>query len=430
MALLSPYPVMRFCDNNNNPLVGGQLFTYQAGTSTPAATYTDSTGTTANSNPVILNARGEANVWLLPGQTYKFVLEDSVGNVIWTVDNINPAPNSGVVNTLTNVAGSNTITGVCSGINQYQAGDIFSGMPASSNTGATTLNINGLGQVNVTIGGSALTGGEIVSGKPFVFYYTGSTFELFGMQGQVGDIAPNATNLVGIGNAAAFDLRYTLSGADGSGADDISISSATTLTASQSGKVIRTTGSTAFTITLPALQLGLKYRIYGCGGAITVAVNGGASTLYLPDGSSAASYVLPLSTLDFIDLYCNGSVWQTYTIGRTVVANAVNANEAAAYNQSLGNATNSGNIAASRAYGTVYTNSSNRHKLVKMSSTNVSATIQLNGYVNGAVVDTGLLAAGTAGGFVQITLFVPPGQTYEVESVSGGSAINSWQETV
>ena len=85
--------MQRFYDNNNNPLVGGQLFTYQAGTTTPAATYTDSTGGTPNTNPVIMNARGEASVWLSAIQAYKFVLEDASGNVIWTEDNIiAPAP--------------------------------------------------------------------------------------------------------------------------------------------------------------------------------------------------------------------------------------------------------------------------------------------------------------------------------------------------
>lgn len=84
---------MRFYDNNNNPLSGGQLFTYQAGTTTPVATFTDSTASTANTNPVILNARGEAPVWLLPAQTYKFVLQDANGNTIWTCDQItSPSP--------------------------------------------------------------------------------------------------------------------------------------------------------------------------------------------------------------------------------------------------------------------------------------------------------------------------------------------------
>jgi hypothetical protein len=85
---LSPLPIQRFCDNNGNPLANGQLFTYAAGTSTPQATYTDSTGATSNPNPVILDARGEAPVWLTGGQGYKFVLQDYAGNTIRTVDQI------------------------------------------------------------------------------------------------------------------------------------------------------------------------------------------------------------------------------------------------------------------------------------------------------------------------------------------------------
>ena len=90
-AQLSPAPVFRSWDNLGFPLVGGKLFTYAAGTSTPQATYTDSTGNTPNTNPVILNFRGEAFVWLNPLQSYKFVLQDAFGNLIWTEDNIQGA---------------------------------------------------------------------------------------------------------------------------------------------------------------------------------------------------------------------------------------------------------------------------------------------------------------------------------------------------
>ena len=69
-------------------MVGGQLYTYAAGTSTPQATYTDSTGTTPNTNPIILNSRGEAFVWLTAGQAYKFVLYDANNNLIWSEDQI------------------------------------------------------------------------------------------------------------------------------------------------------------------------------------------------------------------------------------------------------------------------------------------------------------------------------------------------------
>src|SRR5271169_231216 len=90
-TVLVPTPVQRFCDNNGNALFNGQLFTYAAGTTTPAATYTDSTGATPNANPIVLNSRGECNCWIPPNTSYKFVLQDSFGNTIWTVDQITNA---------------------------------------------------------------------------------------------------------------------------------------------------------------------------------------------------------------------------------------------------------------------------------------------------------------------------------------------------
>jgi len=60
-------------------LAGGLLYTYEAGTTTPQATFTDSTGLTANPNPIVLNSSGRApnEIWLQGGQTYKFVIETS-----------------------------------------------------------------------------------------------------------------------------------------------------------------------------------------------------------------------------------------------------------------------------------------------------------------------------------------------------------------
>lgn len=85
-AYLATDPVMHFVDNNGNALVGGQLWTYLSGTNTPAATYTDSTGSVANTNPIILNARGECAVYFAPNQNYKLVLQDASSNTIWTAD--------------------------------------------------------------------------------------------------------------------------------------------------------------------------------------------------------------------------------------------------------------------------------------------------------------------------------------------------------
>jgi len=80
----------QFFDNNGNPLSGGKLYTYVAGTSTPAPTYTSVSGATANPNPIILNSAGRppSQVWLDNNSTYKFVLTTSTDILLWTMDNI------------------------------------------------------------------------------------------------------------------------------------------------------------------------------------------------------------------------------------------------------------------------------------------------------------------------------------------------------
>lgn len=87
MTTLTPTPKQQFLDANGNPLVGGKVYTYVAGTTTPLVTYTDEGGTTPNTNPVILDSRGEAAIWLGVA-SYKLKLTTSTDVEIWTVDNI------------------------------------------------------------------------------------------------------------------------------------------------------------------------------------------------------------------------------------------------------------------------------------------------------------------------------------------------------
>jgi hypothetical protein len=88
MAVLYPWPKNQFFDTNGNPLNSGKLYTYVAGSSTPALTYTDSAAGTQNDNPVVLNSRGEANVWFDGSKLYKLVLKTSADVEVWTVDNV------------------------------------------------------------------------------------------------------------------------------------------------------------------------------------------------------------------------------------------------------------------------------------------------------------------------------------------------------
>ena len=84
----------QFFDDNGNPLSGGLLYTYLAGTTTPATTYTSSNGVTANSNPIVLDAAGRVpeQIWLNTAYTYKFLLRTSTGVSVWSKDNIPATP--------------------------------------------------------------------------------------------------------------------------------------------------------------------------------------------------------------------------------------------------------------------------------------------------------------------------------------------------
>jgi hypothetical protein len=90
-----PYrsPRATFQTATGQPLSGGCIFTYQGGTTTPQATYTDSTGGTSNANPVILDSTGSAVMWL-GVNSYKFVaystggVHCASGSLQWTVDNV------------------------------------------------------------------------------------------------------------------------------------------------------------------------------------------------------------------------------------------------------------------------------------------------------------------------------------------------------
>jgi hypothetical protein len=148
----------QFFTNSGAPLSGGLLYTYAAGTTTPLATYTTAAGTTANSNPIVLNSAGrlDSEVWLTSTLTYKFVLKDSGGVTIATYDDI---PGIGSVSGLT--SGTSILSGNGSGG--------FSNVTIGSN-----LSFVG-GTLSATTGGSgAGTVTSVALTAPAAFTVTGS----------------------------------------------------------------------------------------------------------------------------------------------------------------------------------------------------------------------------------------------------------------
>lgn len=93
-AVPMPGPEIQYLNFNGQPLAGAYLCSFAAGTTTPLATYTDSTAVTPNTNPIVLDSYGRASVWIGP-QLYKFVLYSGgngacpgTGSVQWSQDNV------------------------------------------------------------------------------------------------------------------------------------------------------------------------------------------------------------------------------------------------------------------------------------------------------------------------------------------------------
>ena len=147
MAVLTPVAKMQFLDVTGAPLVGGLLYTYAAGTTTPQASYTDSTGAQANTNPVVLDSRGEANIWLA-SSTYKFRLCSSDNTELWTVDNIS-APTSALSPVLSgNVTIDSDSAGPALKITQTGTGPVMR-VQDSVDPDVTPFIIDSIGQVGI-----------------------------------------------------------------------------------------------------------------------------------------------------------------------------------------------------------------------------------------------------------------------------------------
>lgn len=212
---IAPNPVLHFVDNNGVTLAGGLLFTYAAGTTTKLATFTDATGGTPNTNPIVLNSRGECSAWCTPGLNYKFVLApaadtDPPTSAFWTSDNLSPGSylNEVIATSITgmtiatgnqtlivsptyaNFQVGQTVTIVDSAaVANWMFGTITAYLPASGFMTVNVVTTNGSGSGiatwNISLGGS-----------PAIM----AAVAILATTGNIGTVA---TNITSINNVAA-----------------------------------------------------------------------------------------------------------------------------------------------------------------------------------------------------------------------------------
>jgi hypothetical protein len=191
---VTPSPIggfaAQFFDNNGQPLSGGEIYTYAAGTTTPQATYTSALGIQPHSNPIVLDSAGRVpggEIWLTDGLVYKFKIETSTGGLIGTYDNITGV-NSNFVNytvqeevqtatagqTVFNLAtinytpATNSLSVYIDGVNQY-VGDSY--LETDSNTVTFTAGLHVGAEVKFTTAVQVTTGtmdaGDVGYNPPF-----------------------------------------------------------------------------------------------------------------------------------------------------------------------------------------------------------------------------------------------------------------------
>lgn len=125
----------QFFDNNGDPLSGGKIYTYVAGTTTPLTTYTTATGTIPHTNPIVLDAAGKVpsggEIWLDATIKYKFVLKTSTDVLLNTYDNVGGNFNTSLL--VSNFVGDGTTT-------------VYTLIGAPTNESVTNVYINGVYQ--------------------------------------------------------------------------------------------------------------------------------------------------------------------------------------------------------------------------------------------------------------------------------------------
>ena len=142
MATLQSLPYWQVLDDTGLPASGALIYAYYVGTSTPRDTYTTYQGTIPSAWPVVCDSEGRAVIFLGAG-LYKFVITDSLSNILETIDGVGGQGGSIIVNTV--VGSVNSVKALAPNIVQY----------------VTALGYHSIGDGG---GGSFYWGANIVSG--------------------------------------------------------------------------------------------------------------------------------------------------------------------------------------------------------------------------------------------------------------------------
>jgi hypothetical protein len=202
-ATVCPAPQFVGLDNSGNPLSGGKLYSYSAGTTTNLNTFSDSDLSVANANPIILDAGGRATVYL-SASSYKFKLTSSGDDVIYTQDNVISSAPYDVDLDVPFVAGEAVTAGqaiyLSDGTGSRTAGRWY--LTDSDTAAYSTLPITGFAVAAVAL---AATGSVRLLGRASVpgTLSVGSTYYLGATPGALSSSAGTFSKAMGVADTAS-----------------------------------------------------------------------------------------------------------------------------------------------------------------------------------------------------------------------------------
>lgn len=421
----------QFFDNNGVILSGGLLYTYAAGTTTPQTTYTSSSGAIANSNPIVLDSAGRttSEVWLTEGAACKFVLKTSAAVIIGSYDNISGVNDFGVLaaSSGSSLIGYLPVTGpattVQAELRALDAADATFALKGA-NTDITSLASPALGAATATTQ-SAGDNTTKVATTAFVTTAVGSDIVSLPNPTLTGAMTlPVATTPVTLAFRSTTAESGVATTVTGTPAELVIPSGATlgTTNAVQS-TIVEVLINNAGTLEQAVINIAGGNDLSETGLINTTAISTGSDSANVFYSTSARTGVAYRVVRTITSTQATAGTWVTSpTVVQGAGGNALTSMSSIGYGQTWQD------VAASRALGTTYYNTTSKPIQVSVSTNSVSTGGYISAICNGVTLGyqgTASIASGSS--FACFQFIVPSGASYSVNNLTG-MTLQFWAE--
>ena len=200
---LPPAFIWQFSDSNGDPLSLGSIESFLAGTNTHEPIYSNQGLSSAYTNPYTLPASGKLTFYLTPGKSYKFIIKNSAGNTVDTIDNIPAIPASASNQDIAGTAGENLVADdvvyLSDGSGSKTAGQWYKADADLTYASTAPVIAFALTALDAGVTGSFRLAGTVELAGPLT---PGSSYYVSATAGEVTSTMPPNTRFLGIAQSA------------------------------------------------------------------------------------------------------------------------------------------------------------------------------------------------------------------------------------